>query len=136
MVVGYPPFYSEEPKTTCQKIIHWKKTFTIPKDANLTSPCADLIRKLMSDQSERLGINGVEEIKTHPFFVGIDWKKLREKKPPFTPDLSKLTANFDKFEEEEPWPVSKENLNSAATNKRARKGAHFLGYTFKRNLEN
>ena len=90
----------------------------------------------MSDQSERLGINGVEEIKIHPFFAGVDWKKLRDKKPPFTPDLSKLTANFDKFEEEEPWPVNNEAPNSAANSKRSRKGAHFLGYTYKRNLEN
>jgi serine/threonine kinase 38 len=34
-----------------------------------------------------LGINGVEEIKAHPFFAGIDWKKIREKKPPHIPEV-------------------------------------------------
>lgn len=38
-------------------------------------------------QDERLGINGVEEIKAHPFFAGIDWKRLREKKAPGIPDV-------------------------------------------------
>jgi serine/threonine kinase 38 len=27
MLVGYPPFFSDEPSITCQKIMHWKKTF-------------------------------------------------------------------------------------------------------------
>jgi serine/threonine kinase 38 len=27
MLVGYPPFFSDEPSITCQKIIHWKKSF-------------------------------------------------------------------------------------------------------------
>ena len=39
MLVGYPPFYSDEPPLTCQKIIQWKKVFSIPSDANL-SPSA------------------------------------------------------------------------------------------------
>jgi hypothetical protein len=33
--------------------------------------------KLVADPRERLGINGVEEIKAHPFFAGIQWSKLR-----------------------------------------------------------
>ena len=59
----------------------------------------------MTDASNRLGVNGVNEIKAHPFFVGIDWKTLRSKVSPYIPEIkSELdTRNFDKFEEQEPW---------------------------------
>jgi len=87
MLVGYPPFFSDEPSTTCQKILHWKKTFLIPHEAKLSPSAIDLIRKMMSDPQERLGINGVEEIKAHPFFIGIDWKKIREKNAPYIPEV-------------------------------------------------
>jgi serine/threonine kinase 38 len=30
MLVGYPPFFAEEPSITCQKILHWRKTLMIP----------------------------------------------------------------------------------------------------------
>ena len=73
MLVGYPPFFSDEPQVTCQKIIHWKKTFAIPAEANLSPSSIDLIRRLIAEPSERLGINGVQEIKAHPFFFGVDW---------------------------------------------------------------
>ena len=79
MLVGYPPFYSEDPSSTCQKILQWKKTFTIPPEAKLSPSAIDLIRRLIADANERLGINGVEEIKAHPFFFGIDWNKITEK---------------------------------------------------------
>jgi serine/threonine kinase 38 len=34
-----------------------------------------------------LGINGVGEIKVHPFFIGIDWRKIRDKKAPNIPEV-------------------------------------------------
>ncbi len=72
MLVGYPPFFAEEPSITCQKILHWRKTLMIPQEANLSSSSIDLIRRLVADPQDRLGIMGVEEIKAHPFFAGVD----------------------------------------------------------------
>ena len=59
--------------------MNWKKYFKIPSDANLSPVCSDLIRRLMNDESDRLGRNGSHEIKRHPFFNGVDWDKLRNK---------------------------------------------------------
>lgn len=46
----------------------------------------------MADPNQRLGANGVEEIKQHPFFASIDWDRLAhlEVKPPFVPDVRPL----------------------------------------------
>ena len=48
--------------------MHWKKTFSIPSEANLSLSATDLIKRLIADPNERLGVNGAEEIKAHPFF--------------------------------------------------------------------
>jgi serine/threonine kinase 38 len=73
----------------------------------LSQPCIDLIRRLIADPTERLGINGVQEIKAHPFFFGVDWKRIREKPTPYTPEIkSQLdTDNFEAFQEEDPWYI-------------------------------
>ncbi len=57
----------------------------IPEDAGLSPIAQDLIKRLVSDSSERLGLNGVAEIQIHPFFKGINWGKLRQRSPPFKP---------------------------------------------------
>jgi serine/threonine kinase 38 len=77
MMVGYPPFFSDEPSITCQKILNWRKTFVIPDDANLSPQAVDLLKKLVTDSDNRLGRNGAEEIKSHPFFEGVDWANIR-----------------------------------------------------------
>ncbi|CAD8094960.1 unnamed protein product [Paramecium sonneborni] len=130
MLVGYPPFFSDDPSSTCQKIINWKKTLVIPQEAKLSPAATDLILRLMTDASNRLGINGVNEIKAHPFFAGIDWKNLRSKVSPYIPEIkSELdTRNFDKFEEQEPWVPQD-------SGKSARKDVNFIGYTFNREVE-
>ena len=59
----------------------------------------------MNDASVRLGVNGVNEIKGHPFFSGIDWKRLHDRIAPYKPEVKSDidTRNFDKFEEQESW---------------------------------
>ena len=106
MIVGYPPFFSDDPSSTCQKIIQWKKTFSVPTDANLRPAAADLISRFICEPEHRLGVNGVEEIKSHPFFKGTDWTNIRHTIAPFIPDLSSDvdTTNFDKFEEDKNDP--------------------------------
>jgi serine/threonine kinase 38 len=55
----------------------------------------------MNDASVRLGVNGVNEIRGHPFFSGIDWKRLHDRIAPYKPEVKSDidTRNFDKFEE-------------------------------------
>jgi serine/threonine kinase 38 len=132
MLVGYPPFFSEDPSLTCQKILHWRKTLVIPSEANLSNAAIDLLKRLITDSNERLGINGVEEIKAHPFFAGVDWKRIRDKKSPNIPELKSEidTSNFDKFDEEEPWYIEDQNKS-----RKQRKDINFIGYTFKRDIE-
>ena len=128
MVVGYPPFYSDDPKSTCQKILNWKKTFKVPRDSNLSREAADLIYRMVTDRENRLGVNGAAEIKAHPFFAGVDWQNIHDTRAPWIPNLSgeEDISNFDSFEETEPfYPL-------APKKKKLRKDPSFSGWTYKR----
>ena len=59
----------------------------------------------MCDAESRLGVNGVDEIKAHPFFRGLDWENLRNTKSPFMPEIKddEDVSRFDKFDEEQPF---------------------------------
>ncbi len=62
--VGYPPFYSDEPLTTCRKIVNWRMFLRFPDEARLSPAARDLICRLMCDVDDRIGTRGgVEEIK-------------------------------------------------------------------------
>ena len=54
---------------------------------------------MVSPPETRLGIHGVEEIKKHPYFKGIDWNNIRKMKAPFIPELKNDydTHYFDTF---------------------------------------
>jgi serine/threonine kinase 38 len=85
MLVGYPPFFSDEPKKTCQKILHWRKTLVIPPEANLSISATDILTRLICDANDRLGKNGAQEIKNHPFFRGVDWENIGNTTAPNIP---------------------------------------------------
>ena len=136
MLVGYPPFFAENPSATCKKVLDWKNTFLIPKEARLSAPATDLLKRLICDPNDRLGINGVDEIKAHPFFNGVGWDRIRDKTAPNIPKLKHAedTSIFDDFPEIEPW---NEEPKDAKKHKKNRvNDVHFIGYTYKRSLEN
>ena len=34
MMIGYPPFYSEDPMSTCRKIVNWRSTLRFPPEVH------------------------------------------------------------------------------------------------------
>ncbi|XP_019433044.1 PREDICTED: serine/threonine-protein kinase 38-like [Lupinus angustifolius] len=132
MLVGYPPFYSDEPMTTCRKIVNWQSHLKFPVEARLSPEAKDLISKLLCNVSHRLGSKGADEIKAHPFFDGVEWNKLYQMEAAFIPEVKNEldTQNFEKFEESDnqtktaartgPW----RKMHSS-------KDLNFVGYTYK-----
>jgi len=140
MLVGYPPFFSDDPSQTCQKILHWRKTFSLPREPRLSASATDLIRRLIADPADRLGRNGVAEIQNHAFFRGVDWGRLRETRAPWVPEVRFMqvsnptdTRHFDKFDDSEPFYPHNPLPRPA---RRVRKDVNFVGYSFKRQDEN
>lgn len=90
---GIPPFHASEPDQVFENIlarrIHWP-----PEGEDEVSPEAkDLINKLLCiDPQERLGSNkdekfasGGEEIRSHPWFEGMNWETLLQDEAQFVP---------------------------------------------------
>ncbi|CAJ0552200.1 hypothetical protein HG530_008615 [Fusarium avenaceum] len=96
MLTGLPPFYDENTNEMYRKILSEPLHFS-----DVVPPAAkDLLTKLLNrNPEERLGANGSAEIKAHPFFHAIDWRKLLQRKyePTFKPSVADAldTANFD-----------------------------------------
>ena len=132
MVVGFPPFFSENPSDTCKKIVKWRENFSIPADANLSPEAESFILRMVSQPESRLGVHGVEEIKKHPFFKGIDWNNIRNMKAPFIPELKNDydTHYFDTFQEQEPFYPPIGSMKG-----KQRKDVNYAGYTFNRDNE-
>ncbi|KAG0289945.1 Serine/threonine-protein kinase MRCK alpha, partial [Linnemannia gamsii] len=73
-----------------------EKNLSFDKGMEISPECKDLITRLLARKENRLGKNGVEEIKFHPFFKGIDWDNIRKSTPPFLPVIETPddTSNF------------------------------------------
>ena len=88
MLIGMPPFFSDNPQTTVSKIQNYKNYLSIPKERAISYEAKKLIYDFLTDSSKRLGSHGFEEIKNHCFFNDFKWEKIREMNPPFIPKLS------------------------------------------------
>ncbi|CAO2194000.1 unnamed protein product [Urochloa humidicola] len=132
MLVGYPPFYADDPITTCRKIVHWRNHLKFPEDARLSNEARDLICRLLCDVDHRIGSSGSDQIKAHPWFQGVAWDKLYEMEAAFKPQVNDEldTQNFMKFEELENPPA---RTGSGPSRKKMLnpKDLSFVGYTYK-----
>ncbi|ORZ12827.1 hypothetical protein BCR42DRAFT_378922 [Absidia repens] len=94
---GYPPFHADTPDKVFENIlsrrIDWHE-----EEVQVSSEARDFMEQLMTlDPSKRLGSQGAESVKAHPFFKGIQWDTLMLDQPSFIPQPEDMedTDYFD-----------------------------------------
>ena len=90
MIVSKPPFRGGSQYLTFQKIE--EMDYTIPGVGVMPLEAADLVKKfLVKDPKQRLGskLSDVAEIKSHPFFEGVDWSNIRKSEAPKYVEITK-----------------------------------------------
>ncbi|KAH7647166.1 S T kinase [Cryptosporidium bovis] len=100
MLFGGPPLSDpgQNSLITRNKVMNWEKHFYLPSEHHKYSHEAiDLICCLISEPNQRM--KTVKDVMKHPFFKDINFKNLRQQKPPIVPTVKhKLDhSNFDKF---------------------------------------
>uniref|UniRef100_F1LYL8 Ribosomal protein S6 kinase A6 n=1 Tax=Rattus norvegicus TaxID=10116 RepID=F1LYL8_RAT len=93
MLTGTLPFQGKDRNETMNMIL--KAKLGMPQF--LSAEAQSLLRMLFKrNPANRLGSEGVEEVKRHAFFSSIDWNKLykREVQPPFRPASGKPDDTF------------------------------------------
>ncbi len=99
-LVGYTPFYAEDPVTTCRKILRWRQCLEIPSEtrAQLSTECIDFLSCLIAGPETRIGSavdgsttykNGFVQVVQHPWFTGFDWDGLADCEGPLLPSGSR-----------------------------------------------
>lgn len=94
---GIPPFHADTPDKVFENIlsrrIDWHED-----EVQISPEARDFMERLMTlDPEKRLGYNGAEEVKQHPFFQTINWDTLLTESPSFIPQPTGMedTDYFD-----------------------------------------
>jgi protein-serine/threonine kinase len=126
MLTGLPPFYTRDREKLFERI----KRGELSYPSYVTPDAKSLLQAIIyRDPNKRLGggPEGVEEVKRHNFFSGVDWTDVYDKKitVPFKPQLN--SGGDVKY-------FDKEFVNQAAVNSEFREDgkevAHFGGFTY------
>lgn len=130
-LVGYPPFCSDTPAETYNKIINWKENLFLPSDIRLARVTEDFLQRLLCDASLRYT---AKQAKSHPFFNGVDWATLRTVRAPFVPQLRSIVdTSYFPLEDLQHVPNDVEDAASRmALDSNDNRDLAFIGYTFRR----
>ncbi|XP_018914342.1 serine/threonine-protein kinase tricornered isoform X2 [Bemisia tabaci] len=135
MLIGYPPFCSENPQEAYRKVMNWRETLSFPPEVPISEEARETILRFCSESDRRLGSSrGIEELKQNnacPFFRGVDWDHIRERPAAIPVQVRSIddTSNFDEF------PDVKLEIPAAPLNQEGEviyKDWVFINYTFKR----
>jgi len=98
-LVGYTPFYAEDPVTTCRKILRWRQCLELPAEteSKLSPECIDFLTCLLAGPDCRIGSskngtefeNGFKQVIQHSWFKGFDWDGLADREGPLLPSGSR-----------------------------------------------
>lgn len=131
MCAGLPPFYDEDIEMMYEKIMTADLVFPrhfLPETRSL------LASMLQRDYRKRLGCGGASEIKSHPFFAGLDWDAVTAGKvtPVFRPPPPLTDADTPNFEDEftREAPVDSVPDPTAQLSATQVEKAHFEGFTY------
>ncbi|KAG2314452.1 hypothetical protein Bca4012_065137 [Brassica carinata] len=85
LITGIPPFTAARPEIIFDNILNGKMPWPdVP--GQMSYEAQDLINRfLVHEPEKRLGANGATEVKSHPFFRGVDWENLAMQKAAFVP---------------------------------------------------
>ncbi|KAJ8902485.1 hypothetical protein NDN08_006889 [Rhodosorus marinus] len=96
-LMGIPPFHASTAENIFENILDGKIDWPVVPD-EVDEDGLDLIKGFLDpNPATRLGSKGAEEIRSHPFFAGVDWSKVLEQTPIFIPENSTFenTSYFD-----------------------------------------
>lgn len=135
MLFGETPFYAESLVETYGKIMNHKASFDFPPEDPefpVSQKAKDLIKSLICAPEIRLGKNGIDDFKNHPWFEGLNWESIRDSTAPYSPLTSSPTdtSNFDVDDTE-----NRAIETLAPTGNPVFSGHHlpFIGFTFTKN---
>jgi len=97
-LVGVPPFDGNCVREVFKNVLKQEVDFSCIEESeeSISSAAIDLIKKLLEkDPNQRLGVNGAQEIKQHPFFEGVNWEELQNDDGPFAEYLDDLKQKDD-----------------------------------------
>lgn len=144
---GYPPFSGSKQDETYYNLKHWKTALRRPQTRDGRYVFSDrtwtLITKLIASPHTRL--RTFKQVQAQPYFSDIEtWDNLRQRTPPFTPQLDNEedAGYFDDFEDEESMMKYKDVFARQEQNESLLEHGgvkklgnnNFIGFTFKHKL--
>ncbi|KAI3908618.1 hypothetical protein MKX01_027484 [Papaver californicum] len=97
LIYGFTPFAGETNEMTLRNIVKKKLSFPTESPASMSELHArELISELLvKDPEKRLGVKrGSAEVKTHPFFKGLNFALVRSYPPPGIPSVKAAAARI------------------------------------------
>uniref|UniRef100_A0A6B2G3R6 non-specific serine/threonine protein kinase n=1 Tax=Myxobolus squamalis TaxID=59785 RepID=A0A6B2G3R6_MYXSQ len=109
--------------------MNWSENLIFPLDVPIQDDAKDMICRFLTGEDNRIGKDGVDEIKNHIFLRNTNWENLRNE-PPAIPVVVKSiddTSNFNDFPDVDVSWITLQNAPEVSE-----KDWVFLNYTFKR----